>query len=110
MYYVVDGHEAATCEGLCNTIRRAQNVNWTRVVLDVVPYTEKGNPSKKYKPFRVQVFNYPHFTDVWVHGEDSCAYKCAVMLKGYMELDGIAVVFKGDEPIYNFMGMGKLPR
>lgn len=95
MYYVVNDVEAATREGLADTVRRALDEGFTCLDLDVVPYTEKGKPSEKYMPFKIRVFNYPRdWQEVWVYGFDKHAYFCAVAMREPLENNGIPVFFK----------------
>lgn len=101
MYYVVNACEAATRDGLVNTVRCALETNSERVVLDVVPFTEKDAPSKKYKPFMIRIF--PRQKAIFVNGVDSCAHKCGAALQKSMDSDDILVIFTGSrfETFYN---------
>lgn len=102
MFYVINDYEAATREGLVDTVNCALEKTRNCAELDVVPYTEKGKPSKKYKPFRVKVFNAPEWHSVWVYGLDSCAYNCGQFLHDYFESKGVLVVWRGDGSIYDY--------
>lgn len=101
MYYVINACEAVTREGLCDTVCRALESKNERVVLDVVPFTEKDKPSKKYKPFRIQVF--PWQRAIFVNGMDSCAHRCGAVLQNALDSDDVLVIFTGDrfETFYN---------
>lgn len=100
MFYVINDKEAVACDWLFSPVRRVVEKKHTCTDLDVVPYTEKGEPSKKYKPFRIRVFNYPDYSEVWVYGLDKYAYYCAREMQEHLEKDEIAVFFKRLNPVH----------
>lgn len=81
MYYVVEGHEAATREGLVNTVRRAFeridrcNPDGFGEWMEVVPFTEKGRASVRYKKFTIHVNIRGGNKTIFIYGDDSLSYK-----------------------------------
>ena len=81
MYYVVNGVEAATMEGIVNTINRMfdrinrRNPEGLGEWLEVIPFTEKGTPSTRYNKFTIHVNIYNGDKTIFIYGGDSLSHK-----------------------------------
>ena len=95
MFYVINDCEAVAGDWLHASVMRALEKNRTCLDLEAVPYTEKGEPSKKYKPFKIRVFNRSsEWQEIWVYGLDKHAYYCTRVMCERLESKGIPVFFK----------------